>query len=644
MSNTYDIFTESIVPKSYKKKPFSRIPPHGYAKQYEDIPMASYISNINRLSTDDKIYAACQNFDYNISQIDHDIYVLNEQPEKHQVNQLCQNFQVIIKNYQEQKIKNIYIRYMFEYMSLLNIEEQIANIIETNIYDYDLPEVLIKLEIKYHIFKNIIEYELYEKNDIKTALRFMAIECTIREYHDFEIQKYNHDNSKNIMYSLMDSISKLEYILPNRLKDLPTEEMSSILTDYNKMKIILEMQSGTHPSYEKILNLITDKWKALDDISSTVISIEYNDLLISCIKSTIRKACLPIGLLVLQHEDKQTKEDLSETFISLITQFNHSKKVALVNICSSEIDKLTILQSLIDITRIESYSRNIQNNLRLNEIKQKNIGYYTSIENFEKMLPRNNQDKKNSCSRFMIMNMEYMNDPNEGKTLINQLADNNIEKLISKDRALDNEYIFMKCFTTRIDDLPMWEMYGNRSEGCCIIADLSADSPFFSIYNENIYRICYINPKNTNTKNFVYQKDNEDLSPESRSEIDRNIRLIRSLIRTHQKESDFISMIYEALGITRYLFKDSVYSHENEIRILRCENADSDKIITLDTNPPKLCIKSENPLYITKVILGPKLKNAPDYVPYLQHQLDNLCETEHITPEANICYSSIDFR
>lgn len=32
-------------------------------------------------------------------------------------------------------------------------------------------------------------------------------------------------------------------------------------------------------------------------------------------------------------------------------------------------------------------------------------------------------------------------------------------------------YVFIKCFTPQIDFLPMWEMYGDYAEGCCLVID-----------------------------------------------------------------------------------------------------------------------------------------------------------------------------
>ena len=96
------------------------------------------------------------------------------------------------------------------------------------------------------------------------------------------------------------------------------------------------------------------------------------------------------------------------------------------------------------------------------------VAYYTSYETLGKMLP-DTADNDDNVGKLSIMHVAYMNDPNEGKILGRWIVG---DKIGSGRDLASYPYVFIKCFTTRIDDLPMWEMYGDHAEGCCIVFDM----------------------------------------------------------------------------------------------------------------------------------------------------------------------------
>lgn len=115
-------------------------------------------------------------------------------------------------------------------------------------------------------------------------------------------------------------------------------------------------------------------------------------------------------------------------------------------------------------------------NLILLELKaegtEKKIAYYTSSEVFSYMLPvKCTGEKKDRLGKLTVMHLSYMNDPNEGQTLLQTVYGDQYDAGKKDRKSLNVPYVFVKCFTPRVDYLPMWEMYGDHAKGCCLIID-----------------------------------------------------------------------------------------------------------------------------------------------------------------------------
>ena len=68
------------------------------------------------------------------------------------------------------------------------------------------------------------------------------------------------------------------------------------------------------------------------------------------------------------------------------------------------------------------------------------------------------------------MHLSYMNDPMEGNVLKDfLLGTKRMDRSERKD--IIQPYVFMKCFTSRVDYLPMWGMYGKNATGCGSVFD-----------------------------------------------------------------------------------------------------------------------------------------------------------------------------
>lgn len=265
------------------------------------------------------------------------------------------------------------------------------------------------------------------------------------------------------------------------------------------------------------------------------------------------------------------------------------------------------------------YTLTIKKLLMVSKTK-KMIGHYTKIENLKYLIPHDEQSGK-----LRMWHASYMNDPLEGKTLINFLTD---EKGTNNNLLCnENSKIYLACFTTAIDELPMWSMYGNDGQGCCLVFK----GDYFDYSHENytedlilsgseagdnnyLYRVCYLS---WTTKNFTIH-NSEEFSKKLGSQI-KALNCHYSKLSSIKETNDMVVERITALILDqiRYLFKDSSYAHEHELRLIRYSETPK-----VDENAwiiPQLYLEIEKSPEYSQVILGPKTHQGNRITPYLLH-------------------------
>lgn len=266
------------------------------------------------------------------------------------------------------------------------------------------------------------------------------------------------------------------------------------------------------------------------------------------------------------------------------------------------------------------------------------IAYYTSAEVFSYMLPEKCTEENDTADRLgklTVMHLSYMNDPNEGKTLQKAIYGPSYGALQKGRKPLDVPFVFVKCFSPRIDYLPMWEMYGDHARGCCLVIDWKASKWMEEEAEPVLYHVCYLRKQGNSY--VVLNEDNEKLS--------RSCRAINSQLQELHNVAEEIAeqdrrYLDDVLGKVLYLFKDSSYSYEQELRVIY---QTKDNILHTDSDKPWLFVQTPFPLQLDEVILGPKFPDVSTRVPYLQEQLDLMCEKTG-TEKPRITLSEIDYR
>ena len=276
--------------------------------------------------------------------------------------------------------------------------------------------------------------------------------------------------------------------------------------------------------------------------------------------------------------------------------------------------------------------REIQTIMKILSVKKEDfnnigeIGHYTNIEVIPYIIIKKikNEDNFETKGKLLLSNANYMNDPSEGKILLEYLntIDSSFSSLFYRNE-FEVSSVYLSSFTTAIDNLPMWSQYGDNGKGCCIVFNKNyfdkpkevhdiLDKGKEKIYEDEcvLYRICYIDDKNNEYK--FQEKDKE---------IERCLKNISENLKNINNQNEK-KIILKYLEQIRYLFKSSNYEHEEEYRILKNVPINSKKIITReDVKPvPKLYVKIESKLnQISEVILGPKV-DFPDYIsPYIKY-------------------------
>ena len=208
---------------------------------------------------------------------------------------------------------------------------------------------------------------------------------------------------------------------------------------------------------------------------------------------------------------------------------------------------------------------------------------------------------KDHTAKLRLNNAVYMNDPEEGqilKRVLCQLDQNNELENLLKDTEDIKNYTYLTCFSpyNKRDELPMWIHYGDGGKGVGLVFNNS----FFD--KTDLYKVQYIDVKDP---------DINKLNQNVQEKITAILNILKKdkIKNTDNKEvKNYVNII---LNYVSYLFKDKAYEYENEVRILKYRDYDSQDIKTDDVGRdiPKLfieydeCISNEN---CVEIIAGPK--------------------------------------
>ena len=243
----------------------------------------------------------------------------------------------------------------------------------------------------------------------------------------------------------------------------------------------------------------------------------------------------------------------------------------------------------------------------------KNFYQYTSLNTLKSLLNLKNQEATDKTKiNIRLYNTDYMNDPEEGNTLINYLnggAKHNNSKILAS-------HTFISSLTPheKKDEIPMWRMYGDDYHGVSIgfkgfprwsknsTLDYRGDFEEKSMDHletlPQMYKVYYLDER----RNLSSRKDSELKSLKEKYDI------LRDTKEKFCKEATIIdNFINFELEQVKFLVKDKRYEYEGEVRLVQTvQSFDKAKY---EMNSPKLFLEYNNDLNkrsleIVEIIFG----------------------------------------
>lgn len=314
------------------------------------------------------------------------------------------------------------------------------------------------------------------------------------------------------------------------------------------------------------------------------------------------------------------------------------------------IGKPILLEKISDITSAEKSIneaiKEIKESLILAKVPDDcELGQYTRLETIPLILNRKYVDKNDldeGTSRSIkhkylrLSNSNQMNDPKEGKTLLNFLK---LEDQQIKDYV--NSSVYVSSATSNLDSLPMWKQYASDTTGAVMVYDTEFINMVCNNDNYDLVRVCYIKWADDEIIDLAVPGIKDDDEIES---IKKNLTSLREEIASHPDNSEKIKGL---LGQITPFFKNFDYEYESEYRIVSYQEKNKNTEVYIDSHSensiPKLYMdlkeskepgdESLEPRF-SKIILGPKALHEDYIAPYIKFQ----------NPDIKVLRSSILYR
>ena len=294
------------------------------------------------------------------------------------------------------------------------------------------------------------------------------------------------------------------------------------------------------------------------------------------------------------------------------------------------------------------------------------LAHYSSSSVCNKLFGVVNEDP----SPMRIGSSTYMNDPSEGKGLLELLS---LQDLELENKEICSDYnAFFACFSSRVNDLNQFRLYGKEdgveASGCCLVFNKNGDwlkvpdisAPFRSItknQDENLAEFKEVNISNVEYENlplyqvaYIAYKDEyitkekceiwlDDfkfgicLKPIGENNEWHNFRIeklegaLQQLIAFFKVKDNVNDQNKNVLEYIRYLFKDFAFRDEEEFRVLKMAKIGSEEIEYCKTTQSIYLPYADISNVVDEVILGTNYEKT--HIRYkaevFQHQMKQKC-------------------
>ena len=309
------------------------------------------------------------------------------------------------------------------------------------------------------------------------------------------------------------------------------------------------------------------------------------------------------------------------------------------------------------------------------------LAHYTSSTVCNKLFGVVNEDDP---SPMRIGSSTYMNDPSEGKGLLELLSLQDLELENKVDCSSHNA--FFACFSSRVNDLNQFRLYGKEdgveASGCCLVFNKNGDwlklpdisAPFRSItknQDENLAEFKEANISNVEYENlplyqvaYIAYKDEYIAEEKCQRWLDNSFGICLKTIGGNKdwhnfrldqlkealqeligffKEKDCVNdKNKNALEYIRYLFKDFAFRDEEEFRVLKIAEIGSEEIEYCETTQSIYLPYADISNVVDEVILGTNYEktNSRHKAEVFQHQMRQKCPNVKISRSSLPIYAN----
>lgn len=507
-------------------------------------------------------------------------------------------------------------------------------------------------------YREFADYCLFALGDAKLARRFYHL--TVLDWYgilagDAYDKRYQISKEKKMRIEKnSELIAELDhyYDLMPMCKSGKYKKISEAYNSY------LRERNSKYTFSEKVLECLLDFVKSREKCWNSCSS--YNKRIFLIISHCLREDAIADIIVVLCKEDLNI--EVKGRILKWLQKSYDTRLIFAHRLVERFREDEDILNAVYSLMKTSIHIREILLHLKVNIQKwEKPLVYYTSLATFCYMLPNWNKANPAGIDRFSVMNIAYMNDPTEGKKLqqLFQQSDKSgcwsqyLFRTEGQRQNIEYPYVFMKCFTSLVDDLPMWEMYGDKARGCCVVLD---PKTFLNRQGNNtidsLYQICYIYNDEGELR-IAENHDSQIRTPKVDTDsVEDALRQIRDIgVQLFQKEksgsklycqvcAEFIAMLDQI----RFLFKSADYKHEQEVRLLYVYPQIDEMFLHTDGAWPKLYVQPDFPIRIKEIIMGPKCKKTYKFMPYLQEQIAKMFERNMDFELPRITMSGIQYQ
>ena len=262
------------------------------------------------------------------------------------------------------------------------------------------------------------------------------------------------------------------------------------------------------------------------------------------------------------------------------------------------------------------------------------VAHYTSLHTLKNLSKSNN--------RFRLYNVDYVNDPEEGQVffkVMNEEHQIDIEKLFYESEAISypspayiGSFVRLEEENEQKDKLFLWRTYGKHDNeeaaGVCLIFNNQQCFSRYATYQfGSMEEHSDIPQENLDLYKIHYREKRDNELKEELKKLGEQLETMKKFIegvRAEETKDALRRLVCELLDSIRFLFKESHYREEKEVRVIQLrygekdESSESKIEVDVENIPPRFYTKAPENFKFSEVILGPRTERYQEWEQWLK--------------------------